>query len=109
MTSASIGSLRRRLTLEAPVRTAGGGGAATITWSTVAQVWTAITPAAGREIVRADGLASRVTHEVVIRFRSGVLPEMRFTTGSRTFDIRAVLDEDERRRWLTCLCEERVS
>jgi SPP1 family predicted phage head-tail adaptor len=105
---ARVGVLRRRLTLEAPVRTPGEGGAATITWSALAQVWAAITPVSGRELVRGDGMTARMTHEVLIRYRSGVRPEMRFTSGSRVFEIRVVMDEDERRRWLACLCEERL-
>jgi SPP1 family predicted phage head-tail adaptor len=103
-----IGALRRRLTLEAPVRTEGEGGTAAIAWSPVAQVWAAVAPLAGRETVAADAVTGRVTHEVRLRFRDGVRPEMRFAAGSRMFEIRAVLDEDERRRWLVCLCEERV-
>ena len=108
MTRVAIGALRQPLTLEAPVRTEGEGGAATVAWSPVAQLWAAIAPLTGREIVSADALAGRVTHEVRLRFRGDVRPEMRFTTGSRRFDIRAVLDDGERHRWLVCLCEERM-
>jgi head-tail adaptor len=32
---------------------------------------------------------------------------MRLTSGSRSFEIVAVVDIDERRRWLKCLCVER--
>jgi SPP1 family predicted phage head-tail adaptor len=107
MRRVAIGALRHPLTLEAPARSAGEGGTATVVWSPVAQVWTAITPLNGREMVWADAVASRVTHEVRLRFRDGVHAEMRFTTGSRILDIRAVRDEGERHRWLVCLCEER--
>lgn len=108
MKKLAIGALRQPLTLQAPVRTEGEGGTATVAWSPVAQVWAAILPLAGREMVWADAMTGRVTHEVRIRFRVGVLPEMRFSAGSRLFEIRAVLDEGEQHRWLVCFCEERV-
>jgi SPP1 family predicted phage head-tail adaptor len=108
MRRAAIGALRQPLTLEAPIRTEGEGGTATLAWSVVAQVWAAIAPLTGREMVSADAVAGRVTHEVRLRFRGGVRPEMRFTIGSRMLEIRAVLDEGERHRWLVCLCEERA-
>ncbi len=104
----AIGTLRRKVALEAPARAAGEGGAGVITWSTIATAWAQIAPRVGREIVAADGLGGRVTHDIRLRWRASITPAMRFKLGTRLFDIRAVRDEDERRRWLVCLCEERV-
>lgn len=108
MSGPSIGALRQRLTLAAPVRTEGEGGTVTVTWESVATLSASVVPQSGRELVRADGIAARVTHEIVVRYQDDLLPAMRFTADERTFDIHAVLDEDGRRRWLKCLCEERV-
>jgi SPP1 family predicted phage head-tail adaptor len=104
----SIGALRQRLTLEAPVRAAGEGGTVTVTWNPLATLSASVIPLSGRELARADGIAARVTHEIIVRYQEDLLPAMRFTAGGRVFDIHAVLDEDGRRRWLKCLCEERV-
>ena len=52
-------------------------------------------------------LTGRVSHEIVFRYRSGVAPVMRLRSGARLFEIAAVIDVDERRRWLKCLCVER--
>ncbi len=103
-----IGSLRYRVTLQAPTRTDVGGGAATITWATFAQMFARIIPLAGREIVVADGIAARITHEVWIRYIEGVAAQMRFVDGRRILEIRAVLDVAGRKRWLKCFCEERL-
>ena len=43
------------------------------------------------ERLRADQVAGRITHVVVIRLRSGVTPSMRFRSGTRIFEIVAVL------------------
>jgi SPP1 family predicted phage head-tail adaptor len=106
MSDPTIGALRQRITLEAPSRIEGEGGTAEISWSAVLDVWARIVPSAGRELVRSDGMTARLTHEIVLRHRSGVLPEMRFRQGTRLFQIHAVIDVSERRRWLRCLCEE---
>lgn len=107
MRRTAIGRLRHRLTLEAANRTPDGGGGASEAWTTVAEVWAEITPIAGTEAIDADALTGRVSHEIVFRYRSGVAPVMRLRSGTRLFDIAAVIDVDERRRWLKCLCVER--
>lgn len=106
--SVSIGELRHRLSLEAPLATPDGGGGVTRTWALVAEVWGAIRPISGSEVSEADGVAGRVSHEIWIRHRTGITPEMRFSLGARLFEIRAILDWDERHRFLRCLAEERV-
>jgi SPP1 family predicted phage head-tail adaptor len=103
------GQLRHRLALEAPVRIEAEGGAAAIDWSPVAHVWAAIVPLSGREAVAGDSVRGVVTHELTLRYRAGIQPAMRLVTGSgRVFEIRAVRDPDERRRWLVCDCEEQL-
>jgi SPP1 family predicted phage head-tail adaptor len=109
MTANLIGSLRHRVTLEAPTRTDGEGGTAVISWTTVGSMFARIKPIAGREIVAADGSAARVTHEVLIRHRTDIAPTMRLVEGARVLDIHAVVDVEGRRRWLKCLCEERLA
>lgn len=108
MSRPRIGALRHRLVLEAPVRTADGGGGATIAWTPAAEIWAGIEPITGSESVLAEGIAGRVSHEIVVRHQSGVEPAMRFRLGSRIFEIKAVLDVDERRRMLRCFCREEL-
>ena len=64
-------------------------------------------PSGGSEAVESGRLAGRVSHTVTFRYLAGVTPAMRFRLGPRVFHILAAIDEDERRRWLRCLCEER--
>ncbi|WP_020086400.1 phage head closure protein [Hyphomicrobium zavarzinii] len=106
--TASIGEMRHRLSLQAPVATADGGGGATRVWSLVAEVWGALKPASGTESFEADRMSARVSHEIWIRHRAGVVPEMRFALGTRIFEIRAVIDVGERHRFMRCLVEEHV-
>lgn len=108
MSMISIGELRHRLALQAPLDTPDGGGGVTRAWALVAEVWGAVRPLSGSEHVESDGLHGRVSHEIWIRHRTGVVPEMRFVLGARIFEVRAAIDASERHRFLRCLVEERV-
>jgi SPP1 family predicted phage head-tail adaptor len=101
-----IGALRHRVTLESVVRLADGGGGAHVSWLPVAEIWAGIMPVSGSEIVSGEAVSGRVSHEIFIRHRAGVEPAMRFRYGARLFEIVAVMDRDERRRLLRCLCRE---
>ena len=102
-----IGDMRRKLTLERIVRTGDGGGGANEAWVSVAQIWAAIASLRGDEGLREQRVSGRVSHEISMRYRSDVEPEMRFSIDGRVFQILAVIDPDQRRRRLNCLCEER--
>ena len=52
-------------------------------------------------------LRTRLVHDITIRHRAGVSPEMRFRAGTRIFHILSVVDVEDRGRWLICRCEER--
>ena len=105
--TARIGYLRHRVVLEWPVREADGGGGAVETWEPVADLWAMIDARSGKEAVEADRLSGSRKVDVTIRYRDDVTADMRFRLSDCVLDIRAVLDEDGRRRFLTCTCEER--
>lgn len=107
MTQFLPSDLRHRLKLEELQREEDEGGGFTENWVEVAELWADLRPVGGGETLEADRLAGRVTHEVSLRYRPGVQPAMRFRQAARLFHILTVIDVDERRRWLKCLCEER--
>ena len=101
-----IGSLRHRLIVQRPDRTLDTGGGATIIWTDIATVWGAVEPVSGRETIVAERPQATVTHKVTLRYRADVDARMRILFGSRSLNIRSVINQDERGRWLVCLCEE---
>jgi len=103
----SPSDLRHRLVLEEVQREASEGGGFAETWVPLAELFAHIQPISGGESVEADRIAGRITHEVTLRYRDGVMPAMRFRKGARLFHIVSVIDVEERKRWLRCLCEER--
>ena len=107
MTGLNVNALRHRVTLQAVSRADDGGGGGTESWADVADLWASIRPSTGSESVEAGRITGKVSHVIGLRYRDDVAPAMRFAHESRLFDILAVLDPGEDRRWLTCLCEER--
>lgn len=107
MKAPHIGALRHRVQLEAPSRSAVEGGGAVVAWQPVAMLWAEIIPLSGAEVFQADGIGATTSFDVRTRFRAEIHPEMRFVIGDRILDIKSVRDIEGRRRWLSCLCEER--
>jgi len=108
-----IGALRHRLTIQAerPI-TDGGGGQGNDPWADpaiVAVVWGRIEPLGGGERLRAMQIEDRLSHRITIRHRAGVTARMRVVFGQRIFNIRALVDVEERGRFLHLLCQEGVA
>lgn len=104
-----ISDLAHRAALEREVRTSDGGGGASVTWELVAEVWAAIMPVSGREHADADALHGEVSHEVWVRYRDDVTPDMRLRIDTRVFDVRAVLNAGDEKHFLKLSCLERVT
>lgn len=88
-------------------------------WTTYAgdarnPVWACIKPLSGRELLWAREIVADVTHNVELRYLKGILPKHRILYQdlwggqTRVLNILAVLDDEERHRWLDLLCRESV-
>lgn len=107
MSLAPIGALRRRMRLEQQNRIGDGIGGAFTTWQLVDTLWVGLVPLSGNELVHAAAVRANVSHEIWLRYRPGVTPDMRFVQGLRRYDILMVIDHGDRRRRLRVLVEER--
>ena len=106
------GALRHRIAIEADSVTSDGGGGLDKPWATpttVAKVWAAIQPLRGAERLKAQQLEESITHKITIRYRTGISPSQRVNFKGRIFNIRSVINVEERNRWLELLCEEGVA
>jgi SPP1 family predicted phage head-tail adaptor len=102
----TIGAMRQRVTIEAPVDAPDEAGGFTRTYLAIAQAWASIEPIGAREQFAQQRLEQSTTHVVTIRWRAELRSQMRFDFKGRKLVIRTVEDNGERRRHLTCLCEE---
>jgi SPP1 family predicted phage head-tail adaptor len=106
MSAASIGALRQRMTLEAPVDTPDDSGAMTRSYAPLAQLWAKVTPLSGEARFVAEREEQAISSLALIRWRADVTSRMRLVAGARALLIHSVFDPDGRRRFLLCRCEQ---
>ena len=101
-----IGAHRLRLTLEIPVETPDTLGGAAQAFMPLITLWATIEASRGQERAVGERLEGVSDTRITLRWRPGVDTRMRFSAGTRYFEIRAVFDPDGRKRDLVCLCAE---
>lgn len=102
----SIGAMRHRLALEAPADVFDELGGFARGFTTLAWVWAHIAAEGAGEDFAGQRLEQSRRFTVTLRWRGDVTSQMRFDLRGRKLVIRSVEDRDERRRFLTCRCEE---
>jgi SPP1 family predicted phage head-tail adaptor len=78
------------------------------TWTEIGQEWVTINPVTGREYFNASGERAEVTHRIRMVYGRTVAPRDRIVYGARIFDIKSVLNLDERNRELELMVSEHV-
>lgn len=108
----TAGMLRHIVAFQSPPSTPDGQGGYDGAWTpiaTAAAVRGAITPLSGSERYFAGQLESPVTHRFVTRYRTDITTKDRMVYEGRVFQVRAILDIEERKRWLDIKLEEGVA
>lgn len=101
------GRLRHRVTIERRTTTTDAHGDQLDTWTTMATVWAAIEPLNGREYFAASGEASEVTARIRLRYQSelaGMTTADRVTHNGVNYDIRSVINPEQRGMELVLMC-----
>lgn len=114
--SISIGGRRHRITIQSQTVTTDEGGGNTVPWSNVATVYAEIKDISGNETEFGEQQRETLRQIISIRYRTNVTSANRIkyeyswrgTSYTRYFNILAVRDRDNRRRFLDMLCEEGV-
>ncbi len=82
------------------------------TWGTAATIWGAVESLSGilpgREFYDSALINSEVSSRIVIRYTSDIKPNYRIVFGSRTFQIKSVIDIDERNKEMNVMVTEEV-
>ena len=100
------GKLRHQITIEREQSASDGAGGSTITWDAVASPRAFIKPMSGGERLQAMRLEATVTHRIFIRYRSDLLTSDRVNYKGRLMQIRALINLEERNRWLEIYADE---
>lgn len=102
------GALRHRIAIEEKSVAQNEFGEEEATWNTFVDAWASIRPLTGREFLESRAQGQEISHEVRLRHRDGVTPEMRVSFDGRVFDIEAAMNVEERGKELVLMCKELV-
>ena len=94
-----VGDFKHKITIEQPVEVSDGQGGFTVTWNTFAEPFSKITPKKAQQIFFAQQLQHQVSHELLMRYVSGLLADMRISFDGRIFQIRQIIDISEMKRY----------
>ena len=98
--------LPHRVRIEQDAGTQNAIGEPIPVWAVFAVLWANVKSLLGRELFDAQKIAAEVTSSIDVNYKSGIEPKMRVLWSGRTFDIRAVLDENNTKQYLKLLCRE---
>ena len=104
----NAGRLRHRVWIKELTATADGMGGVTKSWGTVTVCYASVEPLKGREWFESGLENSDVTARMRMRYKAGISPTMQVYFGSRTFEIKSVIDQEERHKELELMLRELV-
>jgi SPP1 family predicted phage head-tail adaptor len=96
----SIADMRTRVTFQVATRASDNQGGSTETWanlSTAPVVWGYLAAVSSRERLYAQQIQYQRSHILVIRYRSDITTDMRFTYNNRTFQVKGIRNPEERK------------
>jgi len=105
----SIGKMRFRIKVENPTNTRDAGGGLAQAYTPVTFIYANIMPTSANSTYRQGMVQEKITHEVTIRYMKNIGTNSRISFGSRLFDVKGIINIDQRDRFLKLLCEEGVA
>lgn len=84
-------------------------GGQTTAWVTVWTKKAMVTPMSGFERLRSMQLNATLTHKIVTRYFAGLTPKHQILFDGRLFQIRSVINIEERNRFYELSCDEGVA
>lgn len=100
-----IGTLNRRIVIEAPSGSQDALGQPFLTWTTVDTVWASIVNLNGTETIKSGAPTSVVKTSVRVRWRTDLSSAMRATCEGVTYRFMAVMPDMVRREHTDIVCE----
>lgn len=107
-TPARAGQLRHRVTIQTPAVTTDPYGQSQPTWENLGTYYASVKPLSGREKQIASAIRDDISHLVTMRYQPSqtFYPIHRILYGTRTFNIGAVINVDEKNHTLLIYCTE---
>ena len=102
----NIGSLNKRILLQYEEKTSDGMGGFTSEWKEGGAVWAAIWPVSANEQIQAMQNIMTISHRIRIRYRSDIKPYWRIQFKDRYFEIKSIVDPNEKHAILDLMVKE---
>ena len=103
-----VGTLTDRVQLQRKLSASEPEGGEIATYTPLATVWARVRQFSARQAFAEDARGQRVSHGVVLRFRTDLKPGDRVVYRGRQLEIEAVADLNGRRAYLSLQCSERA-
>jgi SPP1 family predicted phage head-tail adaptor len=100
------GLFRHRITFQEFIETTNENGFPVQEWIDVKTAWAMIKTLQGREYYEAATTQNENNVRFVIRYTTGINPDMRINYKERTFEILSVINDDELNKTLTIIAKE---
>ena len=98
---------RNKITISSKTETQNSYGEKTYTLTAVySNIWASFEPLIGREMYEAQQVQPKLSGKFRIEYMSGLDTNMIVTFGTRTFDIKSIIDYKEQNRELILMVEE---
>jgi len=107
--SNSIGKMRYRVKVERSTNTRDAGGGISQAFSPTTTIYANIMPKSANSSYRQGMVQEKVTHEVTLRYMENIDTNSIIVFGSRRFNVRGIINVDERDRFLKLQCEEGIA
>ena len=102
----SLGSLRERVELQSKTQSIDSAGGHQNTFVSLDTVWARVTSQASSMSIVGDARAAKISHLVVLRFRSDLKPGDRIIYRTMPLEIVSAEDLNGRRAYLSCTCSQ---
>ena len=102
--SPPLGSLRERVELQSKTQSIDSAGGHQNSYLPLATVWARVTSLAGSLSILGDARAAKISHSVVLRFRSDLKPGDRIIYRTMPLEIVSAEDLNGHRAYLSCRC-----
>ena len=103
-----IGTLTERVQLQRRVTTDEAAGGTMALFTPIATVWARVTELAARPDFSSDARGQSISHIVVLRFRTDLMPGDRIVYRGGALELAGAADLNGRRAYLSCQCTRTV-
>lgn len=103
------GKLRHRITIEQPTTALNEFGENIQSWTDFACLWADVRSENGSERTTPSKLQAEISHSILIRYITGIAPNMRINWNSRILEIIAVLPDRTDAKFIIIKCRENIN